>query len=131
MIATAEISFEQMKVINTDTSKGIWPTAKVFINNCEWNNSELFGKRKLYITNSNIIWDNIVTSIPAELISVNNSKFNVRYNCTKDVFKNVIFSNNSEILLEQYNSNVKLNIPSSNEGTDYTVKYNGTQSLTS
>ena len=96
-------------------------------NSCNVTNCNISGNAEKYFKDSNVICQNIISQ---DYFSNNfvfdASSINVLGEVSKLAFYNVEFLNNSKIILEMY-SNANLDIPKSNEGTDYTIEYKGTE----
>lgn len=118
---------ENIKINNCETSSNT--VADLTLKNCTINNSGTFGICKKHLSNTYFSIENLTTNSFPIGCECNNTTIHVIENMNKNALNLIQFSNNSKIILDKYNSSVKINNQYSSEGNDYTVEYNGNNVL--
>ena len=118
---------ENIEINNCETSSNT--VADLTLNGCTINNSRTFGNCKKHLLNTYFSIEELTNGRFPVGSSCNNTTIHVIENMTKNALNLIQFSNSSKIILDKYNSSVKINNQYSSEGSDYIVEYNGSDVL--
>lgn len=118
---------ENIEINNCETKSN--SVANLELKNCKINNSGTFGACKKHLINTYFSVKEIANGNFPVGSTCDNSTIYVIDNMTKYGLNLIQFSNSSKIILDKYNSSVKINNQYSEEGSDYIVEYNGTNIL--
>ena len=118
---------ENIEINNCETSSN--SVADLTLNGCTINNSGTFGNCKKHLLNTYFSIEELTNGRFPVGSSCNNTTIHVTENITKNALNLIQFSNSSKIILDKYNSSVKINNQYSSEGSDYIVEYNGSDVL--
>jgi len=131
IVAYYETIFKNIQMVNCTTAGLQSPSYTAYtFENCNLDLKDMFYNDIKKIYNSQVTVKNVETINCFGTGSViDNSTIKVTGECSIKSFYRPTLSNNSKIILERYNNVNKLNIPNSTEGTDYTVTYNGSETL--
>lgn len=118
---------ENIEINNCETNSNT--VADLTLNGCTINNSGTFGICKKNLLNTHFSIEEITNGRFPVGSTCNNTTIHVIGNMTRNALNLIQFSNSSKIILDKYNSSVKINNQYSSEGSDYIVEYNGSDVL--
>ena len=120
-------TLENIEINNCETNSNA--VSDLTLNGCTINNSRTFGNCKKHLLNTYFSIEELTNGRFPVGSSCNNTTIHVIENMTKNALNLIQFSNSSKIILDKYNSSVKINNQYSSEGSDYIVEYNGSDVL--
>ena len=118
---------ENIEINNCETNSNA--VSDLTLNGCTINNSGTFGICKKNLLNTHFSIEEITNGRFPVGSTCNNTTIHVIGNMTRNALNLIQFSNSSKIILDKYNSSVKINNQYSSEGSDYIVEYNGSDVL--